>query len=110
MIKSPHNTAPVRWESWSGGEGQRLRLIGALALSEVLLARAGVEPNIEILDEPTEFLSAPGVRDLTELLAERARAIGRGIYYVDHVSRQSAQFTSVLNVVRGSAGTVIHSE
>jgi DNA repair exonuclease SbcCD ATPase subunit len=105
LITSPHNAQPVRWESWSGGEGQRLRLLGALALSEVLLTRAGVEPNIEILDEPTAFLSTPGVRDLTELLAERARTIGRGIYYVDHVSRQSAQFSSVLTVVRTPEGT-----
>src|SRR4029077_19584673 len=72
-ILSPSNDKPVRWKCWSGGEGQRLRLVGALALSDVLLNHAGITTNLEVLDEPTSHLSQEGVRDLLPFLAERAR-------------------------------------
>jgi DNA repair exonuclease SbcCD ATPase subunit len=65
-------TKPVNFSCWSGGEAQRLRLAGAMALSEVLLDRAGVTTNIEILDEPTRSMTVEGARDLTSYLAERA--------------------------------------
>lgn len=103
-ILSPANDHPVRWESWSGGEAQRLRIIGALALSEVLLNRAGVMTDLEILDEPTQHLSVEGVRDLCQFLSERARQLGRCTWYVDHQSVESSCFTSVLTVVKTKEG------
>jgi len=42
-INSPANKGAVKWNAWSGGEGQRLRIVGALALSEVLLNHADVK-------------------------------------------------------------------
>jgi len=47
-----------QFEVWCGGEGQRLRLVGALALADVLLSYASVDCTMEILDEPTRHLSS----------------------------------------------------
>lgn len=104
-ILSPKNRAAVRWESWSGGEGQRLRLIGALALSETLLNYAGVSTNLEILDEPTRHLSAEGVRELCEYLASRASQLDRQTWLVDHMAVESASFRSVMEVVKVETGS-----
>jgi DNA repair exonuclease SbcCD ATPase subunit len=100
-IISPDNKAPVRWECWSGGVKQRLRVVGALALSEVLLSRAGVTPDLEILDEPTRSLSSEGSQDLCQFLADRAQQLGRRIMYIDHLAIESDAFSSVLTVTRG---------
>lgn len=106
-IVSPSNKNPVRWECWSGGEGQRLRLVGALALAEVLLSHANVDPNIEILDEPTRHLSQEGVRDMCEYLAERAQQLGKRIYYTDHQAVESSHFVDTVTVIKGVGGSYI---
>lgn len=109
FIKSPDNKEPVRWESWSGGEGQRLRIVGALAFSDVLLRHSGVSANIEVLDEPTQHLSGTGVRDLLEFLAGRAKAFERSIFYVDHMSVESAAFASVTTITKDAKGSRLAS-
>lgn len=106
-VRSPDNDKPVRWECWSGGEGQRLRIIGALALSEVLLAHAGIQTNLEVLDEPTQHLSAEGTRDLCAFLADRAKTIGRQTWWVDHNMIQSNRFSGTITVVRTKQGSQI---
>lgn len=110
VIKSPHNAEAVRWEAWSGGEGQRLRLVGSLALSEVLLSYAGVVVDFEVLDEPTRHLSEEGVHDLCEFLAERARRLERRVFYIDHMAVESSRFSSITTVVKGSDGSMIQQE
>lgn len=104
-IRSPDSKGEVKWESWSGGEGQRLRLISALALSEVLLARAGVETDLEVLDEPTAHLSTEGVHDVVEFLANRAEQFDRQIWFVDHTAVESAHFASTLTVIKDAKGS-----
>jgi DNA repair exonuclease SbcCD ATPase subunit len=104
-ILSPDNDAPVKWENWSGGESQRLRIIGALALSEVLLNHAGVSVDLEILDEPSNHLSTHGVRDVVEFLSDRAKHLHRQIFFVDHMAVESDQFTSVITVVKTEQGS-----
>jgi DNA repair exonuclease SbcCD ATPase subunit len=110
MIHSPKNKKAVKWESWSGGEGQRLRMVGALALSEVLLNYAGVETSLEILDEPVPYLAQEGVRDVTDFLGERARELERSIWYVDHASIESSRFTSVVTVVKEKSGSTLETQ
>jgi energy-coupling factor transporter ATP-binding protein EcfA2 len=100
----------VRWEAWSGGEGQRLRLIGALALAEVLLAHAGLEPKIEILDEPTRHLSPEGVRDVAEYLILRSQDTGRKIFLVDHQLMDSSQFASTITIAKDRKGSYVVEE
>ena len=104
MIKSPKSRGEVKWQSWSGGEGQRLRLVGSLALSEVLLNHAGVKPDIEILDEPTQHLSSVGVDDLCEYLFDRSRRLKKRIFYVDHQSIESTRFDTVTTITRDMQG------
>jgi DNA repair exonuclease SbcCD ATPase subunit len=104
LIGSPSSEGLVAWESWSGGEKQRLRMIGALSLSQVLLSHAGVNPSIEVLDEPTQHLSDGGVHDLIDTLAERAKDTGRIIFYSDHQSVDSTRFAGTLLVARDRAG------
>lgn len=101
-VVSPHNTTPVRWECWSGGERQRLRLVGAMALSEVLLSYAGVDINLEIFDEPTRSLSEGGVRDLCEFLSARARDLKKQVWYTDHHTTESSLFSAVVTVRKTS--------
>jgi DNA repair exonuclease SbcCD ATPase subunit len=106
-VLSPRKKGDVKWKSWSGGEGQRLRIVGALALSDVLLARAGVVCNVEVLDEPTRGLSTEGVDDLCEFLADRARTMKKSIYLVDHKVIESTRFDRIITVRKTDKGSSI---
>jgi DNA repair exonuclease SbcCD ATPase subunit len=107
-ISSPESRGKlVKWESYSGGERQRLRLIGSLALSDVLLARIGVDTNLEILDEPSVYWSLGGVRGLSEFLAYRAREREKTIFYVDHSAVESPHFSEVMRVIKEDDGAYI---
>ncbi len=109
-IMSPSNDKPVKWKCWSGGEGQRLRIIGSLALSEVLLNHAGIRTNLEILDEPTQHLSQEGTRDICAFLALRAQNLNRQCWLIDHTAVPSAEFTSSMTVVKRQDGTSMIEE
>lgn len=104
-ISNPRSNKSVRWEAWSGGQGQRLRLIGAIALSEVLLRRAGVSCDLMIFDEPTRHLSPEGVRETIDFLIDRGR--DAQIFYVDHQAVESSQFASTITVSLDDAGSHI---
>lgn len=107
QIQSPQSHGLVRWECWSGGEQQRLRLIGALALADVLLAYAGVQPNLEILDEPAVYFSSDGVSEICRFLAERARDKHKSIYYTEHQAVDSVHFSQSLLVIKDQGGAHI---
>lgn len=106
-ILSPQNDNPVRWELWSGGEGQRLRLAGSMALSEVLLNSAGLTVDLEIFDEPTKHMNAAGVEDFYDMLAERAKDLKRRIFIVDHTVVESSAFADSITVVVDHEGSHI---
>lgn len=108
-ILSPYNDKAVKWESFSGGESQRLRLVGALALRDVLLARMGVECSLEVIDEGTRGIGGTGVRDLCQFLADRAAAHNRQIFIIDHLARESSNFASTLTVVKDRNGSRIEA-
>lgn len=101
-IFQPEYDAAIKWELFSGGELQRLRLIGAVSLGEVLLRRAGVECDLLVLDEPTQHLSPEGVRDCVDFLVERARH-GQ-VFYVDHTAQDNRRFEGTVRVVRDREG------
>jgi DNA repair exonuclease SbcCD ATPase subunit len=106
-VLSPRNKAAVKWKCWGGGVGQRLRIAGALSLSEILLNHAGVVCNLEVLDEPSRHMSKSGVRDLCDYLADRAIKTNKTIFYVDHMSVESDKFTDVVTIVKDESGSRI---
>jgi len=86
FVKSPGNIAPVKWETWSGGETQRLQLAGDLGLANLIMQGAGLNNKIEFYDEPSTHLSTEGMMDLANTLHERAMEEGKRIWIVDHTS------------------------
>lgn len=97
-----------KWEAWSGGEGQRLRIVGSRALAQALMRRAGVECALAIFDEPTRHLSREGVADMIDLLADCADDGGQ-IIYIDHQAVASSRFASIRRVIKTHDGVRINS-
>jgi DNA repair exonuclease SbcCD ATPase subunit len=102
-ITKPGMSKAVKWEAWSGGENQRLLIVGALALSEVLLRHAGIECDLLVLDEPTRHMSREGVGDLVEYLIEAGRA--KQVWYCDHAVVENARFANVVTVRKDANGS-----
>jgi energy-coupling factor transporter ATP-binding protein EcfA2 len=98
----PGQSKAVSWDSYSGGEAQRWQLAVTFALSEVLLSRAGITPDFEILDEITNHLSDIGVDDLLECLSERAHTLQRRIFLIDHRVLSKGDFDGIVSVVKTS--------
>ncbi len=84
LVTPPEAEEPVRYEAYSGGETQRLRLAGDLGLANLIMERAGLTNTIEVFDEPSQHLSQEGLLDLAETLAQRAETQGKRIILVDH--------------------------
>jgi hypothetical protein len=102
-IKSPKHEGP--WESWSGGETQRLRLAIAEGLASVIQRARGVFWNIEVLDEPTSWLSSEGIEDLLEALRYRADVLGKQIWIVDHRALNFSGFSGIYTVIKDANGS-----
>jgi DNA repair exonuclease SbcCD ATPase subunit len=100
----PGQNSPIPWENYSGGEAQRWQLAVTFGLSEVLLSRAGITPDFEILDEPTTFLSQEGIDSLLEVLHDRAHELQRRIYLIDHRSLDRGAFDGIVTVVKDNSG------
>lgn len=107
MIRKPEWDKPVKWEAFSGGEAQRLKLAGAIALSDTLLQHAGVRTDLMVLDEPTQHLSPEGVGDLVDTLIEVGR--NRQMILIDHTARQSNRFANTVTVTRNRDGSTIEA-
>ena len=110
FLYPPGQNAPVSWDSYSGGESQRWELATVFGLAEVLLGRAGVNPDIEVIDEPTHHLSPEGVEDLLQCLSDRARDLGRKIFVIDHHALDRGAFDGVVTVTRDKQHGVYISE
>lgn len=104
-VLSPHNDERVPWESWSGGESQRLRLAAQCGLANLIRSRTGCDIPLEVWDEPTEGLSEEGIRDLLQALSERAIRERRAIWIVDHRALGYGGFTGTVTVVRDEKGS-----
>lgn len=104
-ILKPGMSKGVRWEAWSGGEGQRLLIVGAIALSEVLLRRAGIECDLLVLDEPTRHMSKEGVEEVVEFLIARGR--DAQIFYCDHAAIENKRFANVITIEKDERGAQI---
>lgn len=107
MIKAPHVETSVPWEVWSGGESQRLRLSISMGFANLICNRLGVKPNVEFWDEPSTWLSEAGIRDLLDVLSERAVRMQKVILLADHRSLDSGAFAGVIKLVKDANGSRI---
>lgn len=103
FVRSPETEKEVRWESWSGGESQRMVLAGQLGLGNLIQSLTGAECNLEVYDEPTNYLSPEGIEDLLTRLQERAEASQKVIFLLDHRTLDFGGFAGKL-VVRKLKG------
>lgn len=106
MVRSPHSPEKVPWESWSGGETQRLRIAGAVGMADLIATTQGIQTKLEIWDEPTAHLDETGVADLISYMEDRARG-DRAIWLVDHRSLSRGAFTGTALVVKTKDGSAI---
>lgn len=107
LLYPPDQKEPVKFESYSGGESQRWQLAVAFGLSEVIMERAGISPNIEVYDEPTRGLSTEGVNSLLDHLSSRAQELERCIYVVEHHSLERGAFKETILVEMTNEGSRI---
>ena len=105
FIYAPGHTEPVRWEAFSGGETQRLRLAGDLGLANLIMERAGLRSTIEFFDEPSRHLSQEGLLDVAETLDQRADLDGKRIMLVDHATIDFGGFAGRLFITKGRTGS-----
>ena len=104
IVQSPE--ARRDFDSWSPGEGQRVRLASALGLASLIQRHSGVVYDLEVFDEPSAWLSAEGIDDLFECLRERAYSRGKSIWIVDpRAGLSHGGFDEVWNIVKDEDGS-----
>jgi DNA repair exonuclease SbcCD ATPase subunit len=96
-----------KYETFSGGETQLLRLAGSLGLANLIMERAGLINKQEFYDEPSSHLSKEAVANLCETLQQRAESTNRQIWLVDHTALDFGGFKEVLTVTKGKQGSTI---
>ena len=105
FVKGPENTEFANWESWSGGERQRLRFAGDLGLANLIKSSKGVAVDFEFYDEPSNFLSGSGIKGEVEVLKERALSGGKTIFLIDHKNMEDFEFTGRFTIVKDAEGS-----
>jgi DNA repair exonuclease SbcCD ATPase subunit len=107
LVSSPSNPGPVPFAAWSGGESQRLRLAGAMGFANLINNMRGQQPNVELWDEPSQWMSNRGIDQMLDALAERARKYNRCIILADHRALGYGKFNSIITVVKDKHGSRI---
>ena len=105
LITSPTTSEPVPYESWSGGELQRLKVAVQAALIDLIRSRTGGGWRFEVWDEPTQHLSQTGISDLIGFLRERSRTQDLEVWVVDHRTLTDGSFQSQITVVKKDNGS-----
>jgi DNA repair exonuclease SbcCD ATPase subunit len=104
LVHAPGAPGPVKFESYSGGETQRLRLAGDLGMANLIMERAGLHNTIEFFDEPSQHLSQEGVLDLAETLQQRATDLGRRLFIIEH-QLLDYPYAGVITVTKDANGS-----
>jgi DNA repair exonuclease SbcCD ATPase subunit len=104
FLYPPGQKEPIAFENYAGGVSQRWQLATTSGLSEILLARSGIDTDFEIFDEPTTHLSSEGIDDLLECLRDRALTQKRRIYLIDHHVLDRGAFDGVFTVIKDKNG------
>lgn len=107
-VSSPINTELVPFECWSGGEGQRLRLAGTMALMDLINNKSPNQWSIEFWDESSTWLSSRGVEDLLECLKTRSMSLNKQVFIIDHRDFNTyGGFTDTIKLIKTKKGSVI---
>lgn len=106
IIKDP-NGKEIKYESLSGGEGQRIRLAVTFGLSNLICERAGLTIRNEFYDETSQHLSEEGIEDMLSTLRDRAINYNRKIVVIDHHSFNSGNFDGGWKVIKDNTGSRI---
>jgi len=108
LVNSPRNKEMVSFTCWSGGEGQRLRLAITLGLIDFIKGKRGINWNILVFDEPTQFLSEEGIADLIETLKTKADEDSLKIFLIDHRDLHTyGEFKKKIQIVKTEEGSRI---
>jgi DNA repair exonuclease SbcCD ATPase subunit len=110
MVYPPNRKEPIRFESYAGGETQRLRLAGNLGLANLIMERAGLITQVEFYDEISQHLSAEGIDDALTTLSERASSLNRRILVIDHHTLDFGDFAGVFIMTKTSNGSSVRYE
>jgi DNA repair exonuclease SbcCD ATPase subunit len=111
LVEAPFGGGKVPIEVWSGGEGQRLRLAGTLGLMDFIHDRRGTDWNIEIFDEPSQFLSESGIKDLIDSLFLRAKRLKKTIWFADQKGLDTyGKFMGKIKVIKTEEGTMLEEK
>jgi DNA repair exonuclease SbcCD ATPase subunit len=102
-IRSPDYQTP--FDAMSPGEQQRARLGASLGLGSLIQRWSGTRWDVEVYDEPTNWLSEQGVEDLLETLTDRSARQGKSIWVCDHRALASGGFVEVVQVVKDENGS-----
>ena len=97
-------SGPKPWEAWSGGEGQRLRLGGTMAMASLILRQFSRTCDFQVWDEKLYWLSGSGEDDMLELLQEIAHNEGKQIWIVDQ-HNLDFPFDGMMKVVKDHKGS-----
>lgn len=108
FINSVDNLEPVKWEAWSGGESQRLRLAASLGLANMIRASKGLELPFEIWDEPSQWMSDSGISGLLDVLQRRAKRLKRQIWLIDHRGLEHP-FDAAIEVTKTYEGSTVQN-
>ena len=107
FIKSPNNKELVPFESWSGGEGQRLRIAGTLGMASFIRSRRG-SFDCFFLDEPTTWLSESGVDDLITLLEGYSEDNKLKTFLIDHRNLETkGNFNNTIKIIKEQNNNII---
>lgn len=109
FIKSPKNQELVPFECWSGGESQRLRLAGTMGLMDLINSRNGGGWNVEVWDEPTQWLSDTGISAVLDVLKDRAWNNKKQTWLIDHRDLHSyGGFDGIVEIMKEGSGSKIY--
>lgn len=106
---TPAGGSPIPFNTYSGGEQQRLRLAVMMGFGDLLRQQYAMTDGIEVYDESTNFLSNEGVDDFLALLKLRAAETNRTIFVVDHKVLAPGDIYKNLHIVKTTNGSSIES-
>lgn len=102
-VTTPHRGG--KFDTYSPGEGQRVRVAVALGFASMIQRYAGVRYGFEAFDEPSAWLSEKGIEDLLECLHRRAELTQKSLFVIDHRALVYSGFSEILCVTKDENGS-----